>query len=74
MSDTSPIYRPRKYTDDEEDEDSKKITLQLKIEDKMEKLLWDIRNYTEEQTVPLGCKLNRNILIEFLYPDIKRMF
>ena len=41
------------------------------IEERVENLFWEIKQYTDEKFLPLCEKLTMYDLIDFLYPDIK---
>jgi hypothetical protein len=60
--------------DNEEDESVKYMNRQIEVEDKMENLLCDIKNYTEEQCIEIGDKLNIGYLIDLFYPNLKRIY
>lgn len=62
------------YVRDEEDENVKLVANQMKIEQRMENLYWELKDYVEMEAVPLCEKLRVHHLIEMLYPDIKRMY
>ena len=58
----------------EEDDSVKYMIEQSDIETKMENLLMDIKTFTDEQCVEIGDKLNIGNLIDFFYPNMKRVF
>lgn len=43
------------------------------IENKMEELLYSLKDYTNEMIIPIGENINVENLIEFFYPDFKRI-
>lgn len=61
--------------DDTDDDPSVKIvTNQIKIENLMNDLLWELKDYCEELVIPMCDKLTTEHLLEFLHPSLKREF
>lgn len=59
---------------EDEDPSVEQFNIQSKIEEQMEELFWELKEYIEYNTIPIGDKLNIGYLIDLLHPKLERVY